>query len=370
MDLPIKTTAEDVRTIVRYLGTKPVGATLAEAKAAVQPTLVDSRKLTAYRAWGFVVSEGDRLKLTPRGWVVARTPERTDIAFREVIHDNAPYRSVLEWAYHQRFESISTVDIAAHWHEHHKAALGTAGEDRIKDAALAFLYVAEGAGVGAMTLGRRGHPTRLGINRSALEALIIDSPEANEVGGGIELDADDQADDSDAGAIVDLRQEPPPADPVTELPPAPLAMRVFISHGKNTEIVDQVQTMLGLADIESEVAVKEETTAIPVPEKVFAAMRRCQAGIITVTVDESRKDGSGAYAINENVLIEIGAAFVLYDRRVVLVWDKRIPVPSNLQGLYRCEFEGDELSWSAGMKLMKAIQQFKKEPHPQLVTAD
>lgn len=50
---------------------------------------------------------------------------------------------------------------------------------------------------------------------------------------------------------------------------------------------------------------------------------------------------------------------MLYDKRVVLVWDKRLSVPSNLQGLYRCEFEGNELSWSAGMKLMKAIRGFK-----------
>jgi hypothetical protein len=42
-----------------------------------------------------------------------------------------------------------------------------------------------------------------------------------------------------------------------------------------------------------------------------------------------------------------------------LLWDKRIPRPTNLQGLYRCEFEGEDLSWSAGMKLMKAIQKFK-----------
>jgi predicted nucleotide-binding protein len=89
-------------------------------------------------------------------------------------------------------------------------------------------------------------------------------------------------------------------------------------------------------------------------------MRRCNAGIIVVSVEESAKDHKGNYSINDNVLIEIGAAFVLYDRKVVLVWDKRIPVPSNLQGLYRCEFEGSELSWSAGMKLMKAIKEFRK----------
>jgi predicted nucleotide-binding protein len=118
--------------------------------------------------------------------------------------------------------------------------------------------------------------------------------------------------------------------------------------------------MLSLGAFESEVAEDEETAAIPVPEKVFSAMRRCQAGIIIVSADETNKSGSGKYAINENVLIEIGAAFVLYDRRVVLVWDKRLPVPSNLQGLYRCEFEGDEFSWSAGMKLMKAIKEFKR----------
>jgi len=58
-------------------------------------------------------------------------------------------------------------------------------------------------------------------------------------------------------------------------------------------------------------------------------------------------------------LIEIGAAFVLYEKRVILMWDKRVPVPSNLQGLYRCEFEGNELSWMVGMKLMEAIKKLK-----------
>jgi predicted nucleotide-binding protein len=63
--------------------------------------------------------------------------------------------------------------------------------------------------------------------------------------------------------------------------------------------------------------------------------------------------------INNNVLIEIGTAFVLYDQQVVLLWDKRLKVPSNLQGLYRCEFEGSELSFAVGTKLAKALKGFK-----------
>jgi len=52
-------------------------------------------------------------------------------------------------------------------------------------------------------------------------------------------------------------------------------------------LVDQVSDYAWLGGFESEVAEDEETTAIPVPEKVFTAMRRCHAGIIVVSADES-----------------------------------------------------------------------------------
>jgi predicted nucleotide-binding protein len=87
-------------------------------------------------------------------------------------------------------------------------------------------------------------------------------------------------------------------------------------------------------------------------------MRRCQAAVIVVTADEQNKLDAD-YAINTNVLIEVGSAFVLYDQKVVLLWDRRLKVPSNIQGLYRCEFEGNELSFAIGTKLAKALKSFK-----------
>lgn len=135
--------------------------------------------------------------------------------------------------------------------------------------------------------------------------------------------------------------------------------KVFISHSKNMDVVEQVKEILGLYDINFELAVEEETTAIPVPDKVLDAMRRCTAGVMVVTADEQSKSGND-YTINNNVLIEIGAAFVLYNKRVVLLWDKRLRVPSNLQGLYRCEFEGSELSFAIGTKLAKSVKNFRQ----------
>ncbi len=141
--------------------------------------------------------------------------------------------------------------------------------------------------------------------------------------------------------------------------PASKDFKVFISHSKNLAVVDQVKDVLALYDIDYEVAVEEETTAIPVPQKILASMRRCQAAVMVVTADEQNKTDTG-FAINTNVLIAIGAAFVLYDQKVVLLWDKRLKVPSNVQGLYRCEFEGSELSFAVGTKLAKALKSFRQ----------
>ena len=77
-------------------------------------------------------------------------------------------------------------------------------------------------------------------------------------------------------------------------------------------------------------------------------------------VSADDEDAAQSGTINNNLLIEIGAAFVLYDQRLVLLWDKRLKVPSNLQGLYRCEFDGDELTFSAGTKLAKAVKGFRR----------
>ena len=79
---------------------------------------------------------------------------------------------------------------------------------------------------------------------------------------------------------------------------------------------------------------------------------------------DAEQQADNSFSVNPNVLIEIGAAYVRHDKRLVLLWDRRAEVPSNLQGLYRCEFEGDELSWEAGTRLQKALIAIKKGQAP------
>ena len=90
---------------------------------------------------------------------------------------------------------------------------------------------------------------------------------------------------------VALPSESEAAEPA--LRQAPSGFRVFISQSKNIAVVHQVKEILALYDIDYELAVEEETAAIPVPQKILAAMRRCQAGVMVVTAEEqSRMKGN------------------------------------------------------------------------------
>ena len=144
--------------------------------------------------------------------------------------------------------------------------------------------------------------------------------------------------------------------------PPPIASdQVFISHGKNRAIVDQIAELLKFGKLSPVVSVDRESTAIPVPDKVFEDMRSCFAGVIHVRSEGEMLDPSGKTHphINDNVLIEIGAAIALYQKNVVLLVEKGLQLPSNLQGLYRCEYEGENLDYAATMKLLKTFNKFE-----------
>ena len=137
--------------------------------------------------------------------------------------------------------------------------------------------------------------------------------------------------------------------------------RVFISHGKQKAIVTQLKELLTFGNFEPFISVERESTAVPVPEKVFEDMRACSAGVIHVGPEGKYLDADGAEhtKINDNVLIEIGAAIALYGKKVILLVERGVTLPSNLQGLYRCEFLGDKLDYDATMKLLKTFSQFR-----------
>jgi predicted nucleotide-binding protein len=189
-------------------------------------------------------------------------------------------------------------------------------------------------------------------------------PAAASRNGGEAVTEAHEAGDADAPGLrvvsdIDAGPGGPHADPVQTTADT---TRVFITHGKQgTTIVNQLKDLLTFGKFEPVVATEHETASKPVPEKVMDDMRSCSRGIIHVAEEERLLDESGNehVRINENVLIEIGAAMALYGRNFILLVQKGIRLPSNLQGLYVCEYQGNTLDYEATMKLLKAFNDFR-----------
>jgi len=69
--------------------------------------------------------------------------------------------------------------------------------------------------------------------------------------------------------------------------------------------------------------------------------------------------------LNENVLIEIGAAMALYGDRFILVVKEGVKLPSNLQGLLQLRYKGDTLDVNETVALMEAMKDMKGRSLPQ-----
>lgn len=147
--------------------------------------------------------------------------------------------------------------------------------------------------------------------------------------------------------------------------------RVYITHGKNVRFIEPIKKLLQFGELDAIVSAEKQSVSQPVTDKVMNDMRSCGAAIIHVD-DEKKmmdKDAKEVIVINPNVLIEIGAAMALYGRRFILLIKNGISLPSNLTGLYEVRYDGDSLDGDVTIKLLEAINDMKKVPHPSEETA-
>ncbi len=142
--------------------------------------------------------------------------------------------------------------------------------------------------------------------------------------------------------------------------------RVFITHGKNRDLVEPIKKLLEYGELEPVIAVEKQSVSKPVPEKVMDDMRGCGAAIIHVDVERTitDKEGNEHVLLNPNVLIEIGAAMAFYGRRFILLVGEGVKLPSNLQGLYEVHYGGETIDANATIKLLEAIKDIKNYALP------
>jgi predicted nucleotide-binding protein len=349
--LPARTSLEDIIALVKYLATKPMGATPGEAKSIIDAGVLNAKKLSAYKFWGLVEDASGRLKLKERGRLAAKNKgANLHEAMLEIIKGVPAYTAIVERAIHKKESTVTALEVATQWHEHF-SDVASSNEALLNHQAVCYFQVLEGARLGTMIVGRKGSPTRFEFSAEGLDnfeagASFVLPDEDNE-----ETDPEDKTRSGKVDAVT-------PAALVTT---TVTNNKVFITHGKNQKVLDQIKDIVAYGSYEPVVAKDRESAAKPVPDKVMDDMRLCAAAVIHVSAEGTYKDSKGVEhpKINDNVLIEIGAAMALYKRNFILVVEDGLTLPSNLQGLYECRYTGDELSSAATMKLLKAFREFR-----------
>lgn len=345
------TTANDIRDAVGILKKRADGLSLVEAMDAFRKRILNPQKIAVYEYWGIIKRHSDRLSLSPLGWELARRIEPEVSLFRAIIDSIPLYRSALEWIEKQSLDRISHPEVIAHWVERFSATVRDGRENAIKMNAISFFHLCQAAEFGTVTLGKRGQPARLQVDRVELAEHIRFAPAALDTasaGGGDALKLltlhklSSHASSPSTGGL--FRVERP---------------CVLISCSLKSPIVEQVRATLDLVECEGEVVERGEIGKSFSIEQMHLSVRNSVAAIIMLTADDCRKDDQGDSLIKEPVAMMIGAACAICENRVLLLRENELRLPANLDALKQCEFQGDNLNWESGIQLMQAIREWK-----------
>lgn len=235
--------------------------------------------------------------------------------------------------------------------------------DRAESALTLILNGAEAVGFIEESNGKRY--VNLSASRTSNEDIEGSNDEIDESGeSGKRVEESEFSEPQRSQNEPDISAESPASNMLNE-------RRVFISHGKNKDLVDSIKKLLSFGELEPVVSVERSSVSQPVPDKVMSEMRSCGASIIHVSDEQKLIDQEAKehIVLNPNVLMEIGAAMALYGRRFILLVKDGVKLPSNLQGLYEVRYSGDNLDGEATIKLLEAIRDVKNYPLPSRYSA-
>jgi len=345
--LPIRTTLEDIDAVCSYLSRKPTGATLAEARAVVDRKHLDGRKLSGLRSWGLIDSDEGKLKITELGRLALRDSGayKSD-ALREAVRILTPYAAVVERVVNRREDSLTASEVAAHWHDNFREEVADS-ETTLNLQALCFFQIAQGADLGTAVIGRRGSATRFQFSLEAAEAFVgnldstaeLRSPHRSiepMVGEGLE-------EQKSSGALADTgsRETGSTRDSSRSVPEG---TRIFVSHSGDVKLLEELKQILD--DWRVPYVSLDDTMAIgmPIAETISEEMRSCSGAIIVIPRGWQEADpGAESRSVmgSAETAYLLGAASLLYGRKIVILRDSESAFELGLSELEVIEFDND-----------------------------
>jgi hypothetical protein len=345
--LPILTTAADIRELIQYLKRRPAGVIAAEELDRPKKKLFDDRKLAAYEFLGITVREGKLLRLSALGCNFAQRLEADAEMFRHFLDRHPPYFTALKSIAQQNLDMITSTELRDFWHGAHSDAFAFADQEAIRGAVVSFFSLCQAAGLGTMVLGKRGHITRFFVDRDELTTFLNNGPAPIDSAGPTRADSRPFA-----GPIAVNNPGAIPAGDAVEL-----TVLIQCSNPRILELIQRTLEVTNIRGIQVN-AIWDRTTSTP--DIVENNARECRALIVVLGDEAFITAREGTSGIKQNLLLELGAAHVLYDRRVIVLADKASAACVGLEDLISYSFESERLEWHAGLQLIKQLAEFRE----------
>lgn len=199
----------------------------------------------------------------------------------------------------------------------------------------------------------------------ALDSPVAPPPELTSE-AGISGDAVDTLEDLGITDTPEASDETPraglapPARAAVAKPQNDKPKQLFVAHGKNHKPLEDLKKILTEFKIPYKVAVDEANKGRPISAKVAELMNECSAGIFIFTKDEKffreGKDGAHeeVWRPSENVVYELGAANIMWDRKIIIVREDGVNFPSDFSDLGYITFKDGDIG-SRTLEIFKEL---------------
>jgi hypothetical protein len=131
--------------------------------------------------------------------------------------------------------------------------------------------------------------------------------------------------------------------------------RLYLSLSEVTAEMMDLKNLLELLGFECHVAERIQQANDQLTEKSFEPLKTCNAGIVVITETDCSAGITGNLILTPEIQMEIGAAYLLYDRRIILLRERGIDVPGYWKNITTFELNNSRFDWQQGLALTKIL---------------
>ena len=334
-ELPMSATPNDLRDVIRFLKQRPEGISIVEALGEVKKRLLDASRIATYEQWGIILRQGNWLKLSPLGWEFSKKLALEADLFRTILDQLEPYRAMLAHTCLQRISLITRDDVVKFWRVHHPNSLDWQSPKTVESAVVSFLHLCQSAELGTLTIGKRGQPARLSVAFDELHAYLNSA--RNEI-----------AEDSFESNSHTKRS-------LTAVSRTPEKVQLYLSLPELSNEFAHLRELLEMVGFECQISERLRQHHDQLSEKSFDSLKNCAAGIIVISEADCFAGAAENPMLSPEIQMEISAAWLLSERRVILLKERRIEVPEYWKNIASFDLENNQLNWQQGIELTKSL---------------